>query len=115
MKKPAKAPKAIAPETLAASMQPRQVSFRGTMLYRRRDLPQVMPWLGRTVISELIRKGLFIEPVVLPNGIKAYPDFALQAWIVEQCEKSEQRRIEHDARRAARREARAAASKGEHE
>jgi hypothetical protein len=97
VKKPAtKAPKAVTPEVMLSKMKPeatlakiKNVYFSGTQLYRRRDLPTVMPYLGRTAINELIRKGLFPEPITLPNGIKVWGDFQLQQFIVEAALKSE--------------------------
>jgi predicted DNA-binding transcriptional regulator AlpA len=96
MRKPTKAPKAVTPEVMLSKMQPaatlaklKNVFFTGTQLYRRRDLPLVMPYLGRTAINELIRKGLFPEPIKLPNGIAVWPDYALQGWIVQCAAESE--------------------------
>jgi hypothetical protein len=98
MRKPAtKAPpKAATPDAMLAKMQPaatlakiKNVFFSGTQLYRRRDLPTVMPYLGRTAINDLIRKGLFPEPIKLPNGIAVWADFQLQQFIVEAALKSE--------------------------
>ena len=92
MKKPQpKTPNAVSPEATLAKTTPKNIFFTGTQLYRRRDLPTVLPFLGRTAINKLIAAGNFPEPITLPNGVKVWPDHRIQAWIVE-CElKSEGR------------------------